>query len=233
MFFRKVSFFVLVALFTASGILHAAERKRSPNNKNILSFKVGEQFYVDSDFTDYFKIDAGDLNTIAWEIAYERKISRNIGIECTLGYSSSSADSENILPPANDYADTSIRNFYLSPSAKYYLPLGKSFVSYAGVGPDFYYSDVDFEYHKDRTKSSVQDRGDKYYCLGVHGLAGVEYYFSKPRRRRYLASPRNNRRGQVSLLLEYKFAWVEAQDVVDKDLQVGGHFLLLGMRYHY
>lgn len=233
MFVNKVLFLMFGLLLVAGSTLYAAEgQDRYIHKNNALSVKVGAHFYEHSDFTDDWRIDEQDLGTFACEVAYERKTSRNKGIEFSLGYSSANATSENIRS-ADDSFEVDIKNFYLSSTVKRYLLFKDSFVFYGGIGPDFYYTDIDFGYKKSKTANS-QNENDQFFALGLHGLVGVEYYlhmFKRPVRKFHNAEVFDL---PVSLILEYKYSWVKIEDVYEaNDLQVGGHIIFVGLRWHY
>jgi len=236
MFLRKVLFLTLGLLFTVSNALYAVENDRHLRKKNALSIKLGGIFFQESDFTDYWKIDAQNLSNFAWEFAYERKISSHIGIEFTLGSYSSDEASKNTLIFGDSFV-VDIKNVYFSPTLKGHFPLNNSFVFYGGAGPDFCYTEVDCTYI---IGAATNHSSDEFFALGVHGLAGIEYYFIKrPARTSY---PDMVFDAPVSLFLEYKYSWVEIGDA-DKDLflglgsahdlQIGGHLVFVGLRWHY
>jgi opacity protein-like surface antigen len=233
MWLKKVLFLILSFLLVAAGTLYAAEGNRHLSKKNAFSVKIGTQFYNESDFTDRWEIDEQDLAGFAWELAYERK-TQSVGIEFSFGHNVSSAESDNILA-ANDSFEVKIDNLYLSPTVKFYLPLNNSFVFYGGIGPDLYYTSTDYEY----TGASAISKDDHFFTLGAHGLAGVEYYFLKdPAKHRVDEPPLHD--APVSLLLEYRYSWVEIEDAdetlianLDSDLDVGGHMIFVGLRWHY
>jgi opacity protein-like surface antigen len=234
MLLKKVLFLHLSVLLIAASTLYAAEGSRHLSKKNAFSIKIGAHLYEDSDFTDRWEIDEQDLAGFAWELAYERK-TKYIGIEFSLGHNFSSADSNNILA-ANDSLTVDIENFYLSPTAKFYAPLSESFVFYGGIGPDCYYTATDYQY-KD---GSTIDKDDHFFTFGLHGLAGVEYYFIKrPAKKREFDGP-TLYNVPVSVLFEYRYSWLEIEDAdqvlianLDSDLDIGGHLVFVGLRWHY
>lgn len=233
MLHSRVLFFTLGLLFAVGSTLYAAEGDHHLSKKNALSVKIGAQVYNESDFTDRWEIDEQDLADFIWELAYERK-TRFLGIEFSFGRNVTGADSNNILV-ANDSLKVKIENLYFSPTAKFYLPLNNSFVFYGGIGPDFYYTALDYEY----TAGTTTKKDDHFFILGAHGLAGVEYYFLKhPAKHGIDEAPLHD--APVSLLLEYRYSWVEIEDAdetlianLDSDLDVGGHMIFVGLRWHY
>ena len=234
MLLKKVLFLVVGFLFVGVSTLYAADGNHHFFKKNAFSIKLGVHLYESSDFTDRWEIDEQDLAGFAWEFAYERK-TESIGIEFSVGHNSSSADSNNILT-ANDSLSVDIDNFYLAPTAKFYAPLSQSFVFYGGIGPDFYYTATDYQY-KD---GSTIDKDDHFFTIGLHGLVGVEYYFIKhPAKKRELDEPFLYD-VPVSVLFEYRYSWLEIEDAdqvliagLDSDLDIGGHLVFVGLRWHY
>lgn len=235
MFLRKVLFLAFVFLFAVNGTLYAAGGDSHLRKKNTLSIKIGHHYYRESKFTDYWKIDGQDLGAFAWEFAYEKKMSNRIGIEFSLGHSSSDTTSENVRD-SNDFFEVDIQSLYLTPTLKGYVPLNNSFVFYGGIGPDFYYTEIDYKY------TTTYDKGDDFFAVGAHGLAGVEYYFLKqPARRKNPSGEPPLFDAPVSFLLEYRYSWVVIQDAdgalllsgLANDFQVGGHRVFVGLRWHY
>jgi hypothetical protein len=233
MLLKKVLFLVVGFLFVGVNTLYAAEGSHLLK-KNAFAIKLGANLYENSDFTDRWEIDEQDLAGFAWELAYERK-AESIGIEFSVGHNFSSADSNNILV-ANDSLTVDIENFYLSPTAKFYAPLSQSIVLYGGIGPDFYYTATDYQY-KD---GGTIDKDDHFFTLGLHGLVGVEYYFIKhPAKQSEFDGPRLYN-VPVSLLFEYRYSWLKVEDAdqvliayFDSDLDIVGHLVFVGLRWHY
>ena len=83
---------------------------------------------------------------------------------------------------------------------------------------------------------------DNFVTFGLHGLAGIEWYFIKnPAKSGLYDAP-------VSLVLEYKYSWVEIKDADEEvigdlnsvglnlsknDVDVGGHMAFIGIRWHF
>ena len=240
MLLRKVVLFTLGLFFTVIGSIYAAEMGGLHYLKNnALSFKIGPNIYGDSDYIDFWKVDEDDLIAATGELAYERKISQNISFELSLGFFRSTDVQKNVLL-SGDTSDLTIKNLYLSPSAKWCIPIGNSFAFYAGIGPDYYRSS---KYHFYKFGSIQYKASETFNTFGLHGLIGIEYYFfQKPTRYGFYDVP-------VGLILEYKYSWVNIEDadkiLLDRintffgttysynDLDVGGHLILLGVRYHF
>lgn len=241
--FTRILFLSLVLLFTFCVAGYGEERSSYLLKKNVLGFKLGCHFFESSDFTDFWDIDEKDMHSFAFELAYERKITPTIGIELSFGHFKSDETYHNVLSWFTGFADSSnieIENYYLSPSLKCYIPVTKTLLFYFGGGPDLYYTEGDYEY---RTTGFSYDADDDFVTFGLHGLAGIEWYFYKyPARSGWYDSP-------VSLVLEYKYSWVEINDadeeVIDdlnaaaglnlskNDLDVGGHMAFIGIRWHF
>jgi hypothetical protein len=240
MFLRKLLFFTLAFLFAFISSVFSAELEGIHLLKNnALSFKVSPHIYRDSDYIDFWKVDQDDFMGATGELAYERKISKNISFELSLGFFRSTDIQKNVLF-SGDTSDLTIKNKYLSPTIKWSIPIGDLFAFYAGLGPDYYRSS---KYHYYKFSSIQYKTGEIFYTFGLHGLIGIEYYFfQKPTRYGFYDVP-------VSLILEYKYSWVNIEDadkmLLDKintffgttysynDLDVGGHLILLGIRYHF
>jgi len=207
---------------------------------NALSFKVGPHIYVDNDYMDFWKVDEVDFMGATGELAYERKISQKMSFELSLGFFRSTDVQKNVLF-SGDSSDLTIKNLYLSPSAKYSIPISNSFVFYLGIGPDYYRTR---KYHFYKFGSSINyEISETFNTFGLHSLIGIEYYFfKKPVRYGFYDFP-------VSLIFEYKYSWIEIDDadkvLIDKinnsfpptysynDLNVGGHLIFFGVRYHF
>ena len=240
MFFRKALLITLVFFFTFISSIYAGEIGDIHLLKNnALSFKVGPHIYGDSDYMDFWKVDEVDFMGATGELAYERKISQKLSFELSLGFFRSTDVQKNVLI-SGDTSDLTIKNLYLSPSAKLGIPIGNSFVLYAGIGPDYYRSS---KYHFYKFSSIQYRTSETFNTFGLHGLIGIEYYiFQKPASYGFYDVP-------VSLILEYKYSWVNIEDadkqLLDRinaffgtthsynDMDVGGHLILLGIKYHF
>jgi opacity protein-like surface antigen len=218
---------------------YGEEKSSYFHKNNALGFKLGYHFFESSDFTNFWEIDEGDMNSFAFELAYERKINPTLGIELSVGYFKSDETYHNVLF-VNDSSDIEIENYYLSPSLKCHIPVIKTLFFYFGGGPDLYYSEGNYKYN---TTGYSYDVNDNFVTFGLHGLAGIEWYFyTHPARNDMYDAP-------VSLILEYKYSWVEINDADKKaiddvngaygsnlsnhDLDVGGHMVFIGMRWHF
>ncbi|MCK4814978.1 porin family protein, partial [bacterium] len=227
--FMRILFLSLGFLFIFCVAGYASEKPSYLLKENALGFKLGYHFFESSDFTDFWDIDEKDMNSFAFELAYERKVTRGLGIELAFGYFKSSKTYRHVVF-VGDTSDIEIENFYLSPTLKCYMPANDTFIFYIGVGPDLYYTDGNYKY---KTTGFSYDAKDDSFSLGVHGLAGVEWYIYKDPAAHGLHD------APVSLFLEYKYSWVNVDDadrkVIDdinyyfgtafnkNDLDVGGH----------
>ena len=240
MFLRKLLLFTLGFLFTFISSVYSAEMEGIHFLKNnALSFKIGPHIYGDNDYMDFWKFDKVDFMGATGELAYEREISQKLSIELSLGFFRSTDVKENVLLPG-DSSDLTIKNLYLSPSAKYSIPISNSFVFYLGIGPDYYRTR---KFHFYKFGSINYEITETFNTFGLHGLIGIEYYFfKKPVRYGFYDLP-------VSLIFEYKYSWANIDDadkvLIDKinnffgtthsynDLNIGGHLIFFGVRYHF
>ena len=236
---KKVIFCFILLYFIFGNAVYAEETASHLLKNNAIALKLGEHFYeYGDDFMNFWSIDERDMKSFALELAYERKVTRGLGIELALGRFKSSKTYSNVVF-VGDSSNIEIENIYLSPTLKGYMPVNDNFVFYIGVGPDIYYSDGKYKY---RATGFSYDVNDDFVSLGVHGLAGVEWYV-------YKNSPPGVYDAPVSLFLEYKYSWVNVDDadrkVIDdinnyygttfnkNDLNVGGHIIFLGLRWHF
>ena len=240
MFLRKLLLFTLGFLFTFTSSIYSAEIEGIHFLKNnALSFKIGPHIYGSNDYIDFWKFDDDELMGVMGELAYERQISKKIAIELSLGYFRSSDIQKNVLF-SGDSSDLTTKNLYLSSTAKCNLPLSKSFVFYAGIGPDYYRTR---KYHFYKFGSINYEIIETFNTFGLHGLIGIEYYFfKKPVKYGFYDLP-------VSLIFEYKYSWANIDDadkvLLDRinndfsttysynNLNVGGHLILIGIKYHF
>jgi len=240
MFLRKVLLFTLGFFFAFVSSIYAEEMGGIHFLKdNALSLKVGPHIYGGSDYMDFWKVDEDDSMGATGELAYERKISQKLSFELSLGFFRSTDVQKNVLF-SGDSSDLTIKNLYLSPSAKWSSPIGNSFVFYLGIGPDLYRTS---KYHFYKFSSIQYKASESFDTLGLHGLIGIEYYFfKKPVSYGFYDFP-------VSLIFEYKYSWVNIDDadkvLLDRintifsttysynDLDVGGHLIFFGVRYHF
>ena len=203
-------------LFISTGILHA--QGASSSEKNSIAVKGGWHFYEKSDFTDFWEISLRDIHSFAAEVSYERELTKYFSLEIPFGYYSRNK--------TYGYGNLKIWNLYLSPSLKVNIPIDKEFKFYFGAGPDLYYTagQVDTDYWSGN---------EEKFSLGVHGLAGVEYFPASP----------------WGLFLEYKYSYVPVKDfdeaairnvnsitglsLSSHDFNAGGHMIFLGVKYHY
>lgn len=237
--FMKILFLSLGFLFIFCIAGYASEKPSYLLKKNALGFKLGYHFFENSDFTDFWDIDEKDMNSFTFELAYERKITQTLGIELSFGHFKSDETYHNVWF-ADDSSNIEIENYYLSPSLKCYITVTKTLLFYFGGGPDLYYTEGNYEY---RTTGFSYDADDDFVTFGLHGLAGIEWYFYKyPAKNGLHDAP-------VSLVLEYKYSWVEINDADEEaiddlndaaglnlsknDLDVGGHIAFIGIRWHF
>ena len=235
--FMRILFLSLGLLFIFCAAGYGEEKPSYLLKKNVLGFKLGYHFFESSDFTDFWGINEEDLDSFAFELAYERKITPTLGIEFSLGHFKSGETYHDVLF-FDDSSKIEFENHYLSPSLKYYIPVTKAFLFYLGGGPDLYYTKYDYKYKcKIFGLPYSYHASDNFVTFGLHGLAGIEWYFIKhPAKRGLYDIP-------VSLVLEYKYSWVEIKDADEEileglnlpqnDLDIGGHMAFIGLRWHF
>lgn len=217
-----------------TGTAYAEDTRLHLQKKNAFSLKFGYHWYEDSDVFDFWRFNNRDFDALVTALAYERKIWPWLGIEVSLGYSRSSE---------RNYSgsDLTITNVSVSPTAKYYFPLGDTFVLYAGGGLDYYNTKWD---HTVSSPGFTYGWGhDRFDTFGLHGLAGADWYiFKAPEKHGFYSAP-------VSLFLEFRYTLLEIEEVDDReirelnadlgqsnpkhDLDLGGLTFFLGLRWHY
>jgi len=241
---KKIIFVLLGLMLVISTTALGGEKDSHLYKNNALGFKAGAHFWESSDFFDFWGIDESDLTGFAGELTYERKLSRHTGIELSFGYTWSEKAYSNVLV-LGDISEIELSSFYISPSLKFYIPAGNTVVFYLGVGPDVYFSDWDYNYTLPNIGIVVADDHDINF--GAHGLVGIEFYVYKhPAKHGWYDAP-------ISLFFEYKYTWVEWGDAdrilfdpynnvaatlglpiyPTHDLDVGGHSVFAGLRWHF
>jgi len=206
---------------------------------NAAALKIGAQMYRSSDFTDFWDIRSDNLVGPVFEFEYDRRITGLVFVDLTLGYARADANSDPSLL-ANTSTDVKVSNIYLSPTLKIQAPLNDSVSVYGGIGPDIYYTDSDIDISIGTASATVSDA---FWSFGGHTLVGLEWLFYKePARDNRLDAP-------LGLIFEYKFAIVPINDFDQKaidtannalgtsysanDFDAGGHFLMVGLRWHF
>ena len=209
------------------------------DRKNATALKLGAQFYRSSDLTDFWGISSSNLVGPVIELEYDRRITNFLFIDATLGYSNASTDA-NPVQLANTNAGFDVTNIYLSPTFKVHIPLNDSIAVNGGIGPDIYYTDSNFDITINGSGTRVTE---SVWSLGGHLLLGLEWlFYKKPARDGHLDAP-------LGLIFEYKFTTVPINDFDQKaietvnnalgtnysphDFDAGGHFLTIGLRWHF
>ncbi len=231
-----LSAIVFSACFAAAAYADGQSYMDRPNS---IALKVGYHIYENSDFFDFFSADKKDFNGAVGEISYQRNLSRFLALEAAGGFFSSGKTYTNSLPNViGDNADLTVTNYYISPSIKLQLP-ANPFRFYVGAGPDYYYSLVKISYGP----SFLYDNSQSFNSFGYHGLAGMEVFIYKnPSADGFSDAP-------VSLLIEYKYSKVTikgadenfvrlanvnySQSYPSHDLDVGGHTIMVGLRWNF
>jgi len=237
----------LLAVMVSAGVLCAEEKPSIFFRNNAIAVKGGYHFYVDSDFTDFWRGKDEDYDGFSFELAYERELVKYLGLEAALGYHKAhKKDSYTNLVYSGDRSamETKLENLYLSLSLKPHIPLGSSFQVYLGAGADFYYthSKLEGDYQQGGTYIYI-NHSEELFTFGFHGLAGLEVLIWKDPASFGAADM------PMSLFLEYKYSYVmvdgaDEQVVKDinsavgssmdsHDLNVGGHLVFLGLRWRF
>ncbi|MFH1137494.1 MAG: hypothetical protein V1816_15610 [Pseudomonadota bacterium] len=204
--------------------------------ENSISLKGGWHFLQDNKYSDYWVRDAKNLNGLWGAISYQRRWGRFMALEADLGVFSGKTDDHNIIY-LYDYSFAQVNSIFLSPTVKGIIPLGDHFSIYGGLGPDLYYSEAKWRYSYPTT--GFLKTKDTALTWGAHGLLGFEaLVMGDPASQGWLDLP-------VSFFLEYKYAWVIWKKFNKKalrslgltsspdDLNIGGHFPTVGLRWHF
>jgi len=237
----------LLAVVVGAGGLCAEEKPSAFFRNNAIALKLGYHFYVDSDFTDFWRVEKADYNGLAFELAYERELIKYLGLEVALGYHKAhrTASHTNLVYSGDRSAmETTLENVYLSLSLKPHIPLGSYFQLYLGAGGDFYYthSKMEGDYQQGGAYIYI-NRSEENFTFGFHGLGGLEVLLLKDPTRFGVADI------PMSLFLEYKYSHVLVKGVDERvvkdinsavgssvdshDLNVGGHLVFLGLRWRF
>jgi len=237
----------MLGLVINDGMIWAQEKIPPFFRSNAVAIKLGYHMYVDSDYTDYWKVKKEDYNGFAFELAYERELIRYLGLEIALGAHKGDQEYHYMnLVYAGDRSSlkTWLQNAYLSLSLKPHFPLGNYFHLYLGTGPDVCYNHIKTEGDYERGGAGIYiNRSEGRIALGVHGLAGLEVLLLRDPAKFGIADM------PMSLFLEYKYSYIPVKEVDDKvvkdinsfagssvsahDLDVGGHMFFLGFRWRF
>lgn len=237
MFLLRRVIIVLCLSCILSGNAFSAESESHLQKKLAIGLKPGIHNFLNSDLTDFWKFNT-ESNDFMAEMSYEIKIIQPIGIEFSLGRTSMMATSNSTLE-SSDQAVLDVNSFYLSPTVKLYQKLTSRLLIFGGIGPDIY-----------RTKGNINYAlGGSQYRLGIsklvyglHGLLGIEYYFSTN------PAASGSYDWPVSVELQYRYATApldEADKVLidqinddrstayaNHELDVGGHSITIGLKWH-
>ena len=241
-------FIFLIVACSFSNVVYAQKTLTPRVTKNSLGVKVGYHFYQDSDFTDFYHAQAdalgtsfegNDFNLVTVELAYDRKFIPYLGIEVAFGYAPSTSKTYSNVLEDGDSFRLKLHNIYFAPSLKGYLPIGERFSFYGGAGPDFNLLLGKVQY---RASGGSYSPSDELFGFGFHGLVGAEWWF-------YRHPPSDEYQAAVSFFVEYKYSWVIVSDADQKpievvnldqgtnfsahDLNVGGHNIFGGLRWHF
>lgn len=222
---KKTIFFALSALLLICSQGYAQQKGQLSRDNNI-ALKVGGHMYPGSNFMDFWKADASDYNSIAYELSYERMLTANLGIEVPIGYNQADSTYNNVFS-AGDTSKISIANLYVAPSLKLHIPLNQVFEAYIGGGLDFYQTKIQYDY----VGPTSVNESDKFNTLGYHCLAGIDWFFDN-----------SDTSFPVSIFAEYKYTSLSVDKADEKafsitaskhDLEVGGSHFFTGMRWHF
>jgi opacity protein-like surface antigen len=233
MYLRKI-LIVVVGAVLLSATVYAQDTSLQLDEKNALAIKLGYKWYEDSDVFDFWGLNNNDFDVFVMSLAYERMLRPRMGLEVGWGFFRSSE----VYPSGSDLT---ITNWFISPTLKYYFPVGDSFVFYGGAGVDYYNTTWD---HIVKYPAFTSASGhDRFNSFGLHGLGGIDWYFFKnPEKHGFYSAP-------VSLFFECSYTWLPIDDVDDKEIQkrnaalgesnpkheldLGGIMFFLGLRWHY
>jgi opacity protein-like surface antigen len=202
------------------------------DKKSAWAVKLGWHLAETSAYADYWNLSAGDMSGPALEVGYEYRFYRWLALEVPLGFRYATRT----VPFGDPALSTRTERFtqftlWLSPSAKFYAPVGDKFGVYAGLGPDILYTSNDF---------STNDKlGSSEAGFGFHGMAGGEYIVQQIRKTG----------SYISIGLEYKYTKVTIKEADETEIRrlnltkgtglaphdwdIGGHTFMAGVRYHY
>lgn len=181
-------FFILSALIFAITITmisattsHAADWEHM-KHKNAIQLKLGYGQLItdeeDNEMFDVYGLDNDDYTQRQLGISYERKLTMMIGFE--LGYIKNTIGHYNRtnygVLTFSDSLNMEMNQDLWTASLKLYIPLGTTFVLYAGGGVSYYYNVIEAKYSDGgiTTQKRVSDE-----ILGAHAMAGLEYYLFK------------------------------------------------------
>ena len=237
MFTLRRIIIVLCMICILSGNAIGAESESHLQKKLGIGIKPGIHNFVDSDLTDFWKFNP-DSNDFMAELSYELKIIQPIGLEFSLGRTSMVASSNSTLENS-DQAVLDINSFYLSPTIKLYHKLTSRLLIFGGVGPDIYRTKGNLNYY---LGSNQYKLGISKLVYGVHGLFGIEYYFSTN------PAASGSYDWPVSVEVQYRYATAVLDDAdkvlinqinddrstsyASHELDVGGHSITIGLKWH-
>ncbi len=211
------------------------KKKEHLARKNAIAVKIGPHVYGGSKYLNYWDKKPTDLTVITFELAYERNIVNFLGIELAAGYFHTKMKKTSTVY-VGDHIKSDISTYYFSPSLKGTFNLTNSLAVYGGVGPDLFIGDARQKYSSNAT-SNVTSKESKL-VPGAHILAGAEYYiFLHPEEQGFFNAP-------TGFFVEYKYTYANwralDEDIMKKvgssskhDFNLGGHFILLGLRFHF
>ena len=190
----------------------------------------------DKDYSDYWLNNAGALNGLWGAISYQRSIGNYLDLEIDLGVNSSASNDNHVIYPY-DKSSIQLTSVFLSPTLKWNINLKDGLYMYLGMGPDLYQSQAKWRYNYPML-GNLKAKESKLN-FGVHGLVGFEaIIYGDPKADGWADLP-------MSLFVEYRYSWVEWRQFNKKplrtlglssskyDLNIGGHYPALGLRWHF
>ncbi|MFH1135964.1 MAG: hypothetical protein V1816_07745 [Pseudomonadota bacterium] len=209
--------------------------KEHLTRKNAIALKIGPHIYSGSNYLNYWEKKPTDLSVLTFEVGYERNIVSFLGVELAGGYFHTKMKKTSTIY-LGDHVKSDISTYYFSPSLKGTFNLTTHLAIYGGVGPDLFIAEAKQKYSSNATLNVTAK--EQKIIPGAHALAGVEYYiFLHPAEHGFFDAP-------TGVFVEYKYTYANWKDL-DKDVMkkvgsnskhdfnLGGHFIFMGLRFHF
>jgi hypothetical protein len=196
----------------------------------------GEQFALNSDFAEFWEMDPDSTN---FAVAYERRVTRSMGIEALLGYSDGGGTGEDLFI-VDDSMDAKFQSFYTGITGMLHPPAVGRFSFYGGGGPIIYFTEAEYHY---RNPTLTIDADDDFVTVGAQAVAGMEIVLIKhPVSGGSFDAP-------LGLSVEYRGTWVKAEDADEAviseinntfggsysnhEAHLGGHGIFVALTWHF
>lgn len=205
---------------------------------NAVGIKGGWHLMDGGAYKDFYNISTLGFGFVTGELFYHRKVYDHLIVEGAFGYAPFTKTQRSLFA-SGDVFKHSLQNLYFAPTVKGYYQLKDILVVYGGVGPDFYYTLSGTKY---TLPSGTSSDGENFFSIGMHGLAGIDFFIYKNPSEEEFQAP-------ASVFLEYKYTWVKINEADGKalyyagtnlglsfskhSLNVGGHTLMMGLRWHF